>query len=325
MEKGTFEFGKVIKAFREEKGWTQKQLCNGYSDTEFDIEFKGAICTQYQLSRIESGIQCPHWDTFVKLLQRLGKDPYKYYAEYSLTKQDKKYAIIKDELKYLLREKTDDANSKAETLIRELEEESFFRKALNKQFVLKTKALLAFNRKDYKTTLDYATRGIKISKPNFHEEKIDSYALYYDEIMLINLIAIAQSFLSPSLTISTNIWIKLKSCLDMGYVDEDEKSRTYVRIIYNLAKNLGILKQYDECIALCDEGITHFKKHLDVYHYPLFLINKGCSLLCVNKKEEGMTQLKQAHAFLQASDRLDELSKMEVQLQQNFGITIQSY
>ena len=264
MEKGTFEFGKVIKQLREEKGWTQLELCNGNSDIESDIEFKGAICTQYQLSRIESGKQRPHWDTFVKLLQRLGEDPYKYYAMYSLTKQDKKYAKIKDELKYLLREKTDEANAKAESLIRELEGGSFFKKVLNQQYLLKTKAIWAFNCKDYKASLEYATKGIKISKPNFHEGKIDSYILYYDEIMLINSIAIAQSFLSTSLTTSTNTWLKLKSCLDAGYVDEDEKSRTYVRILYNLTKNLGLLERYDECISLCNEGIALFKKRLDV-------------------------------------------------------------
>jgi len=326
MENDTFEFGKIIKQLREEKGWTQSQLCNGYSDVEYDIELKvtGAICTQYQLSRIESGKQRPHWDTFAKIMQRLGEDPNKYYPQYSLTKQDKKYSKIKDELKYLLREKTDDANVKAETLIRELEEESFCKKMLNQQFILKTKALLAFNRKDYKATLDYATKGITISKPNFHEDKIDSYALYYDEIALINLIASAQSFLSSSLTTSTNIWLKLKSCIDMGYVDEDEKSRTYVRILYNLAKNLGLLKRYDECISLCDEGIVLFKKRLDIFHFPLFLINKGYCLLCLDEKEEGMIHLKQAHAFLRASERLEELSMMESLFQNTFGILIQS-
>jgi len=325
MEKDNFVFGKVIKKLREEKGWTQLQVCKGCSEGELDVELKDKICSLGELSRIERGERRPHWDTFAKIMQRLGEDPNKYYDGYSLTKQDKKYAKIKDELKYLLREKTDDANAKAETLIGELEEDGFYKKALNQQFLFKTKATLAFNREDYVATLDYATKGIKISKADFHEDKIDSYILYYDEIALINLIAIAQSFLSPSLTISTNIWFKLKSCLDMGYVDEDEKSRTYVRILYNLAKNLGILKRYDECITLCNEGIHLYKKRLDVFYYPLFLINKGCSLWCINLKEEGMTQLKQAHAFLQASERLAELSMMEVQLQQMFGITIQSY
>jgi len=322
VEKITFELGIVIRKLREAKGWTQRKLCTGDDDCEFD----GAVCMQNELSRIERGERRPHWNTFKTLLERLGEDPQKYYARYSLTKQDKKFAKMKDELKYLLRVKTDDANTNSEILILEFEEDgNFVKEKQNQQFLLKAKAILAFNRKQYEAILAYAMDGIKISKPNFNVDKIDSYALYYDEIMLINLIAIAQSFLSPSLKTSTNIWLKLKSCIDIHYVDEDEKSRTYVRILYNLTKNLGLLKRYDECINLCDEGISLYHKRIGVFHYPLFLINKGCCLLHINQREEGMALLKQAHAFLQASERLTELSMMELQLQKEFGISLQTH
>lgn len=299
-----FQVDILIKQLRKNQGLSQEVLCEG-------------ICTKDTLSRIERGLRRPDWYTFERLMQRLGEDPRKYYTDI-ITAKDKQILDKRDNLKHLLRDKND---NEAETLIKDLEQTKEFKEGVHLQFLLYAKAALAFIKNDYNNMYNYASEGIKITKLNFKEEKIDTYILFHDEIMLINQIATAHSFIS-SIENSTDILLKLKVSIDKGFIKGDETIKTYISILYNLTKNLGILKRYDESVLICDIGIELCQKHRYSYLHPMLLFNKVCCLLYLGKKEEGISILKKAYALFIGYDRLAELSAIENYVETEFGINI---
>ena len=317
-----FELGKLIKNLREAKGWTQAYLC--YGDTLNPAQ-EGAICSVDELSRIENGKRRPHWNTFERLLQRLGEDPSKYYRGYALTPKDKELVEKKNKLKFLTRKNDAESIATAEALISELEQDVDFNKdELNVQFLLCNKAILAHFRKDYQVMYDTAYEGIKITKPSFDESKIDTYALFYVEIALVNQIAISHAFIS-SLSKSSEIFSQIKTCLDNGYVDEDENSKIYMQVLFNLSNMLGQLGRYDECLPICETGLDYCDKYDNSLFQPRFLCNKGCCLLGLNKKKEGIAILKDAYAFLRLSKRFNELSAITAYVESTFEIKIDAH
>ncbi len=122
------------------------------------------------------------------------------------------------------------------------------------QLLLTHKAALAYNRGDYQLAYSYALDGIKISHPHFDEHKVETYIYTSIEIQLVNTIAAAQIF-NKSLDASTEIYMKLKNSVDRNYAADKSKQKKYLLLLYNITHNLGLLKKYQDCIPLCNQGI----------------------------------------------------------------------
>ncbi|MDR1663949.1 MAG: helix-turn-helix transcriptional regulator [Clostridiales bacterium] len=297
----------LIRELRKSKGLTLKELSEG-------------ICSLDSLSRIERGQRRPDWYIFERLMQRLGENPRKYYSDVA-TAEEKKIIDQKDAITELLRKKTAEGDEQARRMVARLETDGNYKEGINRQFLLRARSILAFHEKHYQSMYDYAAEGLKITIPEFDEEKIDTYALSFDEIKLVNQIAVARNFLT-SMEKSTEILLKLKSAVDKGYADGEEKAKTYISLLYNITKNLGLLKKHDEAIALCDDGIALCQKHRDSFYHPLFLINKGSGFIFLDKKAEGAGMLKTARSLLRGFNRLSELETLENYANTEFGIKL---
>ncbi|MCL2840756.1 MAG: helix-turn-helix domain-containing protein [Defluviitaleaceae bacterium] len=313
-----FKLGKLIRELRMAKGWTLEYLCSG---DEFN-EINGMICDPSELGKYERGERRPNWTTFEKLMQRLGEDPISHYKGYSLTAKDREFAEKKNKLKILTRDNKIENTIEVESMVFHLEQNEFFiRDKFNRQFLLSIKAILAFHQKNYQKMYDFAYEGIKITKLNFNEDKIDTYALFFVEIQLILQIATAHTFIT-SLAKSTDILFNLKKCMDNGYVDEEEKSKTYMRVLFNLSNKLGQLKRYDECYSICEVGIEFCEKYQNSHLIPMLLFNKGCCLLGLGKRKEGIAILIDAYALFKAFKRNTELFMIEAYVEAEFNVKI---
>ncbi len=297
----------LIKELRIQKGLTQKQLCEG-------------ICTQEELSRIERGKRRPTYTVLSQLLQRMGEDPDKYYTDI-ITTEDKEIIDIKSRLTNLSREKTEQADKDIEEILNNLENNKKFKNGVNRQFLLNIRSILAFHCKEYEEMLRYAVEALKMTKPSFDENMIDSYILSIDEIKLVNTIAAAYGVKS-NLEKSTKILLKLKVSMDKNYLEEDQKYKIYLHLLQNLTKNLGLLKRYNENISFCDHGINLSKLHRDSFFTPYFIFNKAYSLLYLGKKEEGIALVNEAYAFFSATGSSSELNKISSFMLNEFGITL---
>jgi len=296
----------LIKSLREGQGLTQKKLCDG-------------ICSQDELSRIERGKRKPDWWTFERLMQRLGEDPQRYYTNY-VSKSEKHIMDLHIQLKRLLNEETPSSDAEAELLIAKLEKDKAFKKREHKQFLLRQRATLAFNRGEYKTMIKLSEDALRVTKPNFDEDKINTYVLFYDEIKLIEQIAVAY-FYEEKIENTISILKKLKDTVDKNFISRD-KGSTDLSILYNLSKFVGLSEKYEEAIAFCDEGVILCKQNYDSHYLPLFLFNKSICLMRIGMKEEGINILKKVYALFFALDRLAELESIKIGLAEHFGLTV---
>ena len=307
-----FRVDTLIKELRKTKGFTQDQLCEG-------------ICAKDSLSRIERGLRRPDWYTFELLMQRLGEDPRKYYSDI-ITMSEMRVINIKHRLSTLMRDDSESGKSEAEQLILELKQDKDFQKGRGKQFLLMTDAAISHQNENYERMYYFATKAMKISRPHFDEDKINTYILTNDEVMLINQIAIAQCQLA-SFEQGTQIFLKLKESLDNNYINDEEKQKKYIGLLYNISKNLGMLKEYEQCIPICDSGIELCKRQFNAYHYPLFLFNKACCILALGKTEESISLLllEKAYTLLVFYGRFTEKSFIENYVKDEFGVAAANF
>lgn len=321
-----FELGKLIRRLRTAKGWSLQDLCTGTKTEKGTLvnESGEGICTSVELGRIERGEVCPHWNRFVKIMQRLGENPNKYYMMYALTPNDIKLEDAKTQLKYLLREAGAKKNEEAEALIKGLEQNKALKKdKLHPQYLCRVKAALAYNNGEYQAMYDYALKGIKITRPQFEARRIESYMLFFDEIHLINQIGIALNHIL-SLEKSIEIFEGLKNSLQKGYVDEDEKAKTYIHVLYNLSNKLGQASRFNECIDVCNEGLLYCERQYDAYFFPLLYFNLAYCFLYLGRKDEGLDALKKSFALFEGLERLKELSNSIAYIEKTFQITYQT-
>lgn len=308
----------LIKKLRRERGLTQIQLSEG-------------ICSTDTLSRIERGERVPSRWVFEQLMQRLGENPKNYFTDV-VTTEDKKIADLKSELRDLLYVslhdlpsiKSDQCNRKRiDELIEKMEQDKAFVTKENQQFLMRSKASLALVLENYDDVYKYAMEALRVTRPNFDEDKIEEYALSLDEIWLVNQVAIAH-FHFGSIEKSTDIFFELQVAIEKRYIDGDEMIYTYSTLLYNLSKNLGILKRYEECLDICDKGIDWCRKHRDSFHHPLLLATKAFCLFMFDEREEGLTLLKRAYALFIGLERHMELLQARSYAEKEFDVIISS-
>jgi len=208
-------------------------------------------------------------------------------------------------------------------LMGELDQDKNFSTKENQQFLLRSKASLAFNLKKHEDARAYVLKALRVTRPNFDEGKIGTYALSLDEIFLTNQLAVVY-FLEESIEKSTDVFLALKEAVDGNYIESDEVISTYSGLLYNLSKNLGLLKRYEEALDVCNNGIDWCDKHRKFFHYPLFLYNKANALFYLGEKEDGRKLLEKAFALFWGFGRYAELSFIKMSMKEKFDIDIDS-
>ncbi len=83
--------------------------------------------------------------------------------------------------------------------------------------------------------------------------------LSYDEIIVLNNIAICYGRMGEHGK-AVETLSAIRDFYNRQAVYREEALRTQPMILYNLSKYLGLAGRYDECIAVCDEGILIARK-----------------------------------------------------------------
>jgi len=232
---------------------------------------------------------------------------------------EKEIMDMKDEIVQLLRVKNTANYDAARLLITEMEQNGDFTKGVNLQFLLRQKAAVASYDKDFAAMYDYAAQAVMVTKPDFFEDDIHTYLLTYEEIWSIIQIAIASAS-TVSVEKAAEIYLKLKTAVDRGYMDDDEKIKTYIPLLYNLTTLLGQLKRYEEGLQLCNEGIELCRRYRNAYYHPMMLFNKACCLFFLGRMEEGADPYTRACALFAGDERDAELAMIKEYAKKEFGI-----
>jgi len=265
--------GLLLAVLRQEAGLSQTELCKG-------------ICGQSTLNRIESGRIQGNVYYLEAFMQRLGRDPNKYFNTFP-SEDDFNAKQIRDEINAYVANLNYGAVS--ELLVELKKSKSFCGKKPGQQFILRIEAILFGSREGYGNPkyLEMLNEAIEVTKPGFDESSVDRQRLTYTETSVINQIAMHYCN-AGDMTRGLRLFERLLESMDRYYVDEHEKMLLYTTILYNYSKHLGRRERYIEALEVVDKGEALSVKHNQLILLPNFAINRACDLLETGKKEESV-------------------------------------
>lgn len=255
-----YDFGITIKEIRIKKNISQSELCH-------------EICSQSQISKIEKGIIYPSSILLYQLSERLGIDPNSIFA---LT-QNKKLKYVEN-VKYVIRDCLKQKQYKElYEIVKKEKNENNFQTKDDKQFLIWHEAIaISTVEKSMKTALNLLNNALKITLTNidFLSER---------EINIMHTMAIIYA---ENKEYEKSISI-LRRCLNnFNKLDFPKDKEIKLKIIYNLAKCLGLTYQYEEALKYNDIGIKLAINLNTLYLLGELYYGKGSSLLKLKQPNE---------------------------------------
>lgn len=256
-----YNIGEFIKEKRERLGVTQDELCEG-------------ICSLATMSRIEAGGRIPKSKVIVPLLQRLGLSD--FIVDSMSTKEELKGMEIIAEMR------SSYVNGDMETAKLYFAEAAPYYEDLSvncKQFygLFKTVLKIDSGELNYSQALPIYEDIMRMTVPGYSIDRLPRL-MSFEEINVLNNIAIAYGN-TGRMDIAIKIYYAIKQFYDRHSTNIDNVLRTLPTIYYNLSKYLGLSGRYDECIRICEEGISYIKNSGRYRRHSYILYNLAWVLL----------------------------------------------
>lgn len=297
--------GKLIKMLRKEKGIKQAALCDG-------------LCTCANLSRIESGKQRIDKYLFDSLMERLGEDPNKYYAdflsmgEFVLNRkiEEVRELIMKGEYEKVYHE------------VDAWKDKDFFKSGFGLQFIMFALSVCRINKEGVEgDIMEYLLSAMDITRKDFELDKVADYVLSRMEINLINLIATVH-FERGDKEKSVQILSDIIKNAESNYTDDFEKAKIHMLIMYNLSKYLGLLGRYDESVEVCNKAIRIGIRNNNMRLLPIIVYNKAWCLYYMGDKQRCESLLYEAYYSSKMQEDFMFANRIVEKSQNNFGIAL---
>ena len=255
--------GDFLRETRLRKGYTQEEVSYG-------------ICTPASLSRIENGAQKPGRLILEKLFERLGTEN-NLFNSFVSREEMELYSAIQS----LIRDITDEDVAKLEEHISIVEKLATNASELEHQCLYFAKGELARQKeKDYSKAMELYMKAIHITLPDFDGKKpLRNNLLTFDEIMIINSIAILYSNDERNIMDAIHLDLWLKEYMENRIVDGRMKTAKYPMILYNLSCWFGDKNCHKEALKMADEGVNFCIQYGNLAFFPILLFNEGGTLV----------------------------------------------
>jgi len=240
--------GELIRQRRLDRGLSQEDLAGG-------------ICSVTTVCRIENGSQFPNYATLEKLLQRLGLDDDLFYGLRSQT--EIKISSLQDEIQISCMNFQHTIGSNRDTIrkttlakIQELEKMIADSDHLTHQFLIHVKLILG--KEDgaaysFEERLDLLLKAIRLTVPRFELQKINDFVYYFNEIKIINQIALTYRR-ADRYREAESIFRQLLDYIE-NHNQDVRRSAGYLPLIaHNYAKTLALSGRYAEAIEIGERG-----------------------------------------------------------------------
>ncbi|MCU7668157.1 helix-turn-helix domain-containing protein [Bacillus thuringiensis] len=279
-----YDLGITIKELRIKKNISQSELCHG-------------ICSQSQISKIEKGVIYPSSILLYQLSERLGIDPNHIFA---LT-QNKKIKYVEN-VKYVIKDCLKQKQYKElYEIVKKEKNLNNFQTKEEQQFLIWHEAIAIFMvERSIKTALDLLNHALKLTLTN-------SDFLSEREIDIMQTMAI---FHGENKEYEKSITILRRCLTNFNKLDFPRDKEIKLKIIFNLAKNLGHANQHKEAIKYNDIGIQLAINLNTLYLLGELYYGQGWNLLKLKQynKEDVDNNMKKALFIF-------ELTKNEKKLQ----------
>ena len=249
--------GEAIKKRRLELGLTQEQLCEG-------------ICEPITVSRLENGKQTPSRNRINALLERLDMPADRYYALLSKHELDVD-ALQKEIVSYNVRFQKATADEKPQirklalNAYKELEDIIDNDDTMSRQLILRSRVAIGTENGEYsfEEKISMLTEAMRMTVPRFDLDDIGRGLYTTDEIKIINHIAQTYGMAGEHVE-ALSIWNQLYKYIKKHFKNIPLTRAHLNMVAFNYAKELALVKQYQEAIAIAEEGQ---KVCLDYGHY----------------------------------------------------------
>lgn len=245
--------GEYIQKRRKAMGLTQEAVCHG-------------ICDCATLSRIENGRITPRKTVISSLLQRLGLPEENYYA--FLGKNELEIEALKKEIMGCnIAEKTDECAAALQKL-RALSEPDDLP---TQQFILRSQALLSrLKGGTPQEELALLHQAMHLTNPGFALDRIGQFLYTFEEVKLLNQIALCYSDLGEHTT-ALDIYSQLLDYIQQHYPQVILKNGQLQMILYNYARELDITQQYQQSLLIAEKGRAACVQYSHYQFLPGFL------------------------------------------------------
>ena len=219
---GIYQVGEVIRRTRESMGITQEKLSDG-------------ICSVENLSRIETGKVRPNRNTFEKLMERLGRSGEKYLP--FVRGEDMETHILRDKVGALI------GNCKYEEMepcLDKLEEKLDMTEPINKQYILRVRALTDYRLGKIKgqEARKCLEDALRCTLPDYQDGILPRQILTRIEVFTYCNIAVSYAE-EGSLEKAIVMLKQMEEYFKREKIDSAERSISEVMTLANLAKCLG--------------------------------------------------------------------------------------
>lgn len=292
--------GQIIRELRKRKGMSQEKLCEG-------------LCEPPTMSKIEKGKQYPSKKLLDALLIRL-----QYYVELQVPLSDEDFSRARLEREIISR--IANRNFDVADLAEQYRACSSSMNKHDLQFYLMTLAIHhGQSQSDRKGALRELEEAIRFTIPRYKiGDAIDSATFTSVEFTILNNIAINLWFLGREDEAIT-LMAQLFNILNSYDMDMEEYAKRLPPVSYNLSLWLGLKKEYAESLYIAEKGIQCCRKYGKYSNLADLLYNKGFTLLCIGRDDEGKKSLRKAFMLLHACDNEQAYKTFKDDITRTFG------
>ena len=318
-EKQNVLLGALIRQRRIDLNMTQEEL-------------GGNIYSASQISRIESGQSFPDYDKLQRLLQALGLEDDLFYGLRNQAKM--KITVLQEEalmscinFEHAAGETRRVIRNEAMEKLQELEAMVSDSDHLTQQFIIHCKIVLgkedgiAYTPKE---KLNLLLKAIRLTVPRFDIEKINESLYYFNEIKIINQIALAYSHDDDHET-ANDIFRQLLKYIETHNQDIRQSAGYFPLVAHNYSIELAISGRYKEAIKIGEKGWRHSLKYK---HYTflgsLLHTMAGCYHFLGNN-EASIPLLHLAYCFYQITNDQKNIALIKVDAKEYCGIEFPDY
>jgi transcriptional regulator with XRE-family HTH domain len=240
--------GEIVKERRLLLEMTQAELCEG-------------ICEPITISRLEQNKQTPARNTVKAIFQRLGLPDDRYFAAVT-GKEIKIDKIYNDIVSYNIQ--FEKASKEEKPQIREMaikahsELENIIDKddTISLQLLARSRVIIGPERGEYTAAekIILLEKALRLTQPNFRVDNIRNGYFDYDEVKLINHIALACAE-NDEHEKAIDIWEQLLDNVDKRFSNIVPVRTQKSLILVGYSKELGIVGKYDKAIDYVHQGI----------------------------------------------------------------------
>ena len=318
-EKQNVLLGALIRQRRIDRNMTQEEL-------------GGNLYSASQISRIESGQSFPDYDKLQKLLQALGLEDdlfcgLRNQAKMKITLLQEEALLYCTHFEQAIGDEKHTIRSRAVEKLQELENMVSDSDHLTQQFIIHCKIVLGKeNGIPYapKEELDLLLKAIRLTAPRFDIEKISESLYYFNEIKIINQIALSYAH-GDDLETANDIFRQLLKYIETHNHDVRRSAGYLPLVAHNYSRELAISGRYKEAIKIGEKGWRHSLKYK---HYTflgsLLHTMAGCyHFLGNNKTSMALFQL--AYDFYQIVNDQKNIALIKIDAREYCGIELTDY